>query len=39
MSTMPKGAEWKTSVVSRVSMISVLSMMSEGILDEMIGRG
>ena len=41
MSTMPKGAGWKTSMVPRVSMISMVSrvsMMLEGVSDEMVGR-
>jgi len=38
---MPKGAGWKTSMVSRVLMMSRVlrvSMMPEGMPDEVVGR-
>ena len=41
MSTMPKGAGWKTPMVSRVSMMSMvsrLSIISEGMPDGIVGR-
>ena len=41
MPTIPKGTRWKTPVVLRVSVISVVSRvsgMSEGMPDEMVGR-
>ena len=37
MLTMPKGAGWKTSIVARVSVMSMVSWVSrmfEGVLDE-----
>jgi len=40
MSTTPEGAGWKTSIVPRVSMMSMVprvSVMSEGMPDEMVG--
>jgi len=41
MPTIPKGTRWKTPVVLRASVISVVSRvsgMSEGMPDEMVGR-
>jgi len=41
MSAIPKGAEWKSPMSPRVSIVLVVSrvsMMSEGMLDEKVGR-